>query len=200
MQDKIVSFVGVAPMDDPEYIVLVALDTPSRSTGIYISGGVMAAPTVGAVMADILPYLAVKRNYTPEDAAGMEVSVPDFGSVSVQDAQKQLKELGLTARIIGTGETVTAQIPAAGKTVPGGSQILLYLEQQPDVRQVTVPDFSGMTRQQASDAAGQLGLYILVAGNTDMDAVVTGQSEPKETQVPVGTTIELVFADTKAAD
>ncbi|MBR2311436.1 MAG: stage V sporulation protein D [Oscillospiraceae bacterium] len=61
VQDKIVSFVGVAPMDDPQYIVLVALDTPSRSTGIYISGGVMAAPTVGAVMADILPYLGVER-------------------------------------------------------------------------------------------------------------------------------------------
>ena len=45
--DKIVSFVGIAPMDDPEYIVLVTLDTPSRETGIYISGGVMAAPTVG---------------------------------------------------------------------------------------------------------------------------------------------------------
>jgi len=53
VQDKIVSFVGIAPMNDPEYIVLVALDTPSRETGIYISGGVMAAPTVGAVMADI---------------------------------------------------------------------------------------------------------------------------------------------------
>ncbi len=59
--DKIVSFVGIAPMDDPEYIVLVALDTPSRSTGIYISGGVMAAPTVGAVFADILPYLGVEK-------------------------------------------------------------------------------------------------------------------------------------------
>ncbi|MBQ2383904.1 MAG: hypothetical protein II290_07680 [Oscillospiraceae bacterium] len=59
--DKIVSFVGIAPMEDPEYIVLVALDTPSRETGIYISGGVMAAPTVGAVMADILPYLGVER-------------------------------------------------------------------------------------------------------------------------------------------
>ncbi len=59
--DKIVSFVGIAPMDDPAYIVLVALDTPSRSTGIYISGGVMAAPTVGAVMADILPYLGVEK-------------------------------------------------------------------------------------------------------------------------------------------
>ena len=57
--DKIVSFVGIAPMNDPEYIVLVALDTPSRETGIYISGGVMAAPTVGAVLSDILPYLGV---------------------------------------------------------------------------------------------------------------------------------------------
>ena len=64
--DKIVSFVGIAPMDDPQYIVLVALDTPSRSTGMYISGGVMAAPTVGAVMADILPYLGVQQ-VLPDD-------------------------------------------------------------------------------------------------------------------------------------
>lgn len=62
--DKIVSFVGIAPMDDPEYIVLAALDTPSRETGIYISGGVMAAPTVGAVLADILPYLGVEKKDT----------------------------------------------------------------------------------------------------------------------------------------
>jgi stage V sporulation protein D (sporulation-specific penicillin-binding protein) len=60
--DKIVSFVGIAPMDDPEYIILVALDTPSRETGLYISGGQMAAPTAGAVMADILPYLGVAKN------------------------------------------------------------------------------------------------------------------------------------------
>jgi stage V sporulation protein D (sporulation-specific penicillin-binding protein) len=88
--DKIVSFVGIAPMEDPEYIVLVALDTPSRSTGIYISGGVMAAPTVGAVMADILPYLEVKRSYTQEDAAGREVTVEDFTGLSLADAQKTL--------------------------------------------------------------------------------------------------------------
>jgi len=65
VMDKIVSFVGIAPMDDPQYIVLVALDTPSRATGIYISGGVMAAPTVGAVLGDILPYLGVPKTETP---------------------------------------------------------------------------------------------------------------------------------------
>ena len=200
VQDKIVSFVGVAPMDNPEYIVLVALDTPSRSTGIYISGGVMAAPTVGAVMADILPYLEVKRNYTQEDAAGREVTVEDFTGLSLSDAKESLKALGLTAEIVGTGETVTGQIPMAGNVVAGNSQVLLYLGEEPESRQVVVPDFTGMTRQQASDTAGLLGLYILATGNNAMDAVVTAQSEPKETQVPVGTTIKLEFADIKAAD
>ena len=200
VQDKIVSFVGVAPMDDPEYIVLIALDTPSRSTGIYISGGVMAAPTVGAVMADILPYLEVKRNYTEEDAAGREVTVGDYTGLTLKEAQKLLKEAGLTAETVGTGETVTAQIPMPGNVVPGNSQILLYMGQEAQQRMVSVPDFIGMTRQQASDAAGLLGLYILVTGNDSMDAVVTAQSCEKNTEVPVGTTIKLEFADTKAAD
>ena len=200
VQDKIVSFVGVAPMDDPEYIVLVALDTPSRSTGMYISGGVMAAPTVGAVMADILPYLAVKRSYGPEDAAGKEIVVEDFAGLPLKEAQKQLKAQGLSAQTVGTGETVTAQIPVAGKIVPGDSQVLLYLGEEPDSRMVEVPDFTGMTRQQASDAAGLLGLYILVAGNDELTAVATAQSQQKGTQVPVGTTIKVTFTNIEAAD
>ncbi len=200
VQDKIVSFVGIAPMDDPQYIVLVALDTPSRSTGMYISGGVMAAPTVGAVMADILPYLQVSHNYGPEDAAGRQILIEDMTGLTLTEAQKQLKDLGLTAQIVGTGKTVAGQIPAPGNIVPGNSQILLYTDEIPPVQMVKVPDFSGMNRQQASDAAGVLGLYILVTGNNGMEAVVTGQSTPKETEVPVGTTIKLQFTDIRAAD
>ena len=200
--DKIVSFVGVAPMDDPEYIVLVALDTPSRETGIYISGGVMAAPTVGAVMADILPYLDVKRNYTQEDAAGRTVILPDMTGLTQKEAESLLKEVGLTAQTIGSEETVTAQIPGAGQGVPGNSQVLLYFGEEAEEHYAQVPDFTGMTRQQASDAAGKLGLYILVSGNSGIEKniTVTAQSVAKDAQVPVGTTIQLEFADTQAAD
>ena len=202
VQDKIVSFVGIAPMEDPEYIVLVALDTPSRQTGIYISGGVMAAPTVGAVMADILPYLAVERKYAQEELAGQEIVVEELAGLTGADAQKLLKKAGLTARLIGSGETVTGQIPAAGQTVPGGSQVLLYLGERPPELTVEVPDFSGMNRQQAGDAAGALGLYILVTGNDDVDTnvVVTAQNMAPGTTVSVGTTITLEFTDTTARD
>ncbi len=202
VQDKIVSFVGIAPMDDPEYIVLVALDTPSRSTGIYISGGVMAAPTVGAVMADILPYLGVKRNFSETDPAGQEILMEDFTDLTAADAEGKLKRIGLSVNFSGTGETVTGQIPAAGQTVPGGSEVLLYLGEQAAEETVKVPDFAGMHRQQARDAAGALGLYILVTGNDSLSpsVTVTAQNYEKDIEVPVGTTITLTFTDTHARD
>ncbi len=200
--DKIVSFVGIAPMEDPEYIVLAALDTPSRETGIYISGGVMAAPTVGAVMADILPYLGVQKNYAPEDLAGQEIRVEDCSGLTQADAARKLKESGLVAEFVGTGETVTSQIPVAGQMVPGGSEVLLYLGEEPEERSALIPDFTGMNRQQAAQAAGERGLYLLVTGNTDVSpkVTVTAQSIPMDTQVPVGTTITLEFTDTTARD
>ncbi len=202
VQDKIVSFVGIAPMDDPEYIVLVALDTPSRETGIYISGGVMAAPTVGAVMADILPYLGVERTFSEEEIAGKEIVMEDLTDLTAADAERKLKEIGLTAKFSGSGETVTGQIPAVGQTVPGGSEVLLYLGEEPAEELAAVPDFTGMNRQQAADAAGKLGLYILVTGNDAISTTVTAtaQNIPTDTQVPVGTTITLEFADTTARD
>ena len=120
--DKIVSFVGIAPMDDPQYIVLVALDTPSRETGIYISGGVMAAPTVGAVLADILPYLEVPSQPVPG------VELPDLTGLTAQQAEKKIKSIGLTAVVEGDGDVVYSQLPAAGQTVNTGTQVLIYVK------------------------------------------------------------------------
>ena len=80
--------------------------------------------------------------------------------------------------------------------------MLVYLGEEVPEETVTVPNFIGMTRQQASDAAGQLGLYILVAGNDEVSTAVTVTAQEIEagTTVSVGTTIRLEFADTKAAD
>lgn len=122
--DKIVSFVGIAPMDDPQYIVLVALDTPSRETGIYISGGVMAAPTVGAVLSDILPYLEVPSTPVPG------VELPDLTGMTGAQAEKKLKQLGLTGVVEGTGDVVYAQLPSPGQTVNTGTQVLIYVKKE----------------------------------------------------------------------
>ncbi len=195
--DKIVSFVGIAPMENPEYIVLAALDTPSRSTGIYISGGVMAAPTVGAIMADILPYLGVERS-TEADP----VILSDLSGMTMKEAKAALKDTKLTLVSQGEGETITGQLPAAGQQLAPGSQVLVYLGEPTQARLVTVPDFTGMNRQQASQAAGQLGLSIIPMGSEAIDVNVTvcSQKEPPGTQLPVGSAVTLQFADPTARD
>ena len=199
--DKIVSFVGVAPMEDPRYIILVALDTPSRETGIYISGGVMAAPTVGAVMADILPYLGVQRNYTQEDAAGQVIVLEDFSGMTPEQVQEELAALGLEAEFSGEGQQVTGQIPAAGQSVPGNGQVLLYLGET-QMQMVTVPDFVGLDRQRAEEAAEELGLNILITGNGSYEETVqvVKQSVPPGTETELGTTIQLELIDIQARD
>jgi stage V sporulation protein D (sporulation-specific penicillin-binding protein) len=110
--------------------------------------------------------------------------------------------LGIGCLLQGTEETVTSQLPEAGQSVPGDSQIILYLGDAPEKTQVEVPDFSGMNRQQAAEAAGTLGLYILVKGNTEIAPHVTVayQSVTPKTKITVGSTVELTFTDTKAAD
>lgn len=197
-EDKIVSFVGICPMDDPQYICLVALDTPSRETGLYISGGQMAAPTVRNVLADILPYLGVEPDYSGEDAAAMDVTVPYVTGKSLMEAQTALAEANLNYQVVGSGETVTGQIPAGGATIPGGSAVVLYCDADVPVDYVTVPSLTGLSAVEVNNQLTNLGLYLKLIGNTDTgySIIATHQSIAAGTQVERGTVVEVEFTDT----
>jgi stage V sporulation protein D (sporulation-specific penicillin-binding protein) len=162
----------------------------------------MAAPTVGAVMADILPYLGVNTDYGESDPAGKRIVLPDFTNMTIPQVQQLLQQNGLKGKFIGNDETVTTQIPGPGTVVAGDSEVILYFGDSPQISVTKVPDFTGMNRQQASDAAGMAGLSILVRGNHSLhpQVVVTVQSEPKNTEVAVGSVIELEFTDIEASD
>ncbi len=201
-QDKIVSFVGVAPINDPQYVVLAALDTPSRETGIYISGGVMAAPTVGYILSDILPYLGVEPDYTDEDIGRINVTVPNVVTLSEEEAARTLKEKSLTYRVEGDGPVVTDMIPTPNSEVPGKSEIVLYMGASKPSGHVTVPDFRGMNMAQANAAAVNSGLYLLARGaGVDGPTVsVTWQDIEAGTEVVRGTTVVVEFTDHSAQD
>ena len=200
--DKIVSFVGVAPINDPKYVVLVALDTPSTSTGYYISGGIMAAPTVRDVFTDILPYLGVEPDYTGEDVSSINVAVPSVVNMSKDEAAAALKEKEFTYTTVGDGATVTDQIPAAGAEIPGKSQVILYMGAEKPTDKITVPDFKGMSVADANASAANAGLYLQSKGTdvTSGTVTVTYQDIPAGTEVDRGTTVTVEFTDHSAQD
>ena len=202
VEDKIVSFVGIAPMDDPRYIVLVALDTPSRETGYYISGGQMGAPTVRDVLADILPYLGIEPAYSQEEAETADVSVPDLSGMTAEDAGAALKEKNLTYRAQGTGDTVTGQVPGADAVIPGGSEIILYFGAPQETATVIVPDVTGKSAQEANELLTAAGLYMKVIGATGNEGTIVAASQsPQAGQtVESGTVVEVEFSDLSAQD
>ncbi len=201
-RDKIVSFVGIAPMDDPKYVVLVALDTPSSSSGYYISGGQMGAPTVAAIFEDILPYLGVEGEYSAEDMSRVAVRMPNVVGLTEAQANKRLEENYLNYRIIGDGDKIVSQIPAHGRELPGNSTVLLYTDDSMPTDQVTVPDLSGLTVAQANQALADCGLYMQAKGvDSSASYVIAAQQDiDPGVQVARGTMIVVTFIDTTATD
>lgn len=201
-RDKIVSFVGIAPMDDPKYVVLVALDTPSSSSGYYISGGQMGAPTVAAIFEDILPYLGVEGEYSAEDMSRVAVRMPNVVGLTEAEANKRLEENYLNYRIIGDGDKIVSQIPAHGRELPGNSTVLLYTDDSMPTDQVTVPDLSGLTVAQANQALADCGLYMQAKGvDSSASYVIAAQQDiDPGVQVAHGTMIVVTFIDTTATD
>ena len=201
-RDKIVSFIGIAPMNDPKYVVLVALDTPSSSSGYYISGGQMGAPTVAAIFEDILPYLGVEGEYSEEDMSRVAVRMPNVTGMTETEAAARLKENYLTYRIIGDGDKIVGQIPAHGRELPGNSTVLLYTDDSMPTDQVTVLDLKGLTVAQANRVLADCGLYMQAKGvdSTASYVVASQQDIAPGTQVARGTMIVVTFIDTTAND
>ena len=174
---------------------VLLLGVSSNSTGIYISGGQMAAPVVGKMMADILPYLGVEPSYSETEKAHMDKTVPNVTGLSVEQAKAALAEVGLQARIYGDGSTITAQLPGSGAVVANGSTILLYAGKEPSADKETMPDLSNLSYQTARDRMAALGLYIKTSSSiTDTAAqVISGQSVAAGTQIDHGTVVEVTL-------
>ena len=205
----IVSFLGVAPADDPQVVILIAFDNPKpvspgsnyTAGGYYISGGVMGATRAGELLADILDYMGVEKQYTAEELSGADVLTPSVTGLSLADAQAKAEAAGLTVRTVGDGETVTDQIPIQGASIPGGSEMVLYMGEAKPTDQVEVPDLSGQSPETVRQTLSSLGLYMKATGVSDYytsSTIAAGQSIAAGTMVDRGTVVEVQFMDNTA--
>ena len=124
--EYILSFVGIAPMNDPELVVYVAIDNP-KNTIQY--GGVVAAPIARSILAEALPYIGVKpseeqieKKYLWTDTK--YVAIPDFVGKEPKDIEPSAL---YKIEYYGEGSKVISQQPEAySRTIEGGT-VRLYL-------------------------------------------------------------------------
>lgn len=193
---RIASFGAIAPSDKPQIAVLMLLDEPQVYNPF---GGRLAAPMVGKILEEILPYLEVSPEYTEEEAKRLAIKTPNVIGLSIEDAKVQTDKSGLSAKVIGNGEKVLRQVPESGAEIPHNGTVILYTDDTEEEISATVPDFMGMTMSQANSEAKDAGLNIQFSGATS-NSIAYNQSIAAGTQVDRGTVITVEFRQDSAVE
>ena len=130
----VTSFCGVAPIENPQLVVLVTLYNPTGEGGHQ--GGGVAAPVGGQIFSEVLPYLEINQGNQEEVEQIEQVITPDITNETIKNAKKILKESGLELKLnTELGEeadeeqiTITDQTPKPGITINKGSNVYATIE------------------------------------------------------------------------
>ncbi len=201
--DIVVSFMCFAPADDPQVIMLITMDTPSRTTGTFPSGGNMVAPTASQIMSEILPALGVEPDYTADQLAGADAAVPNVVGQDLETAKSKLENAGFAFRTVGDGAEVTAQTPEGGAIVPNNASIVLYLGEEKNNDLRAVPNVLGMTAAEANQALTNAGFIMRVTGATSAESgnvKAISQDRAEGTELSPGTVVTVRFGDSSVRD
>lgn len=189
----VASFVGFAPADDPEYLCMIIVDEPQVPV---VYGSTVAAPYVQQVLKNVLTYYSV-----PTDRNENAVSVPDVRGMTVEQAVKALKTVGLDATYMETEQAaaVQRQSPAPGNMVVKDSPVILYTAwttfqgEEEEIEMTKVPKVLGKNRINAMDALTKAGL-VMDYDRSQSTGTVTMVQYPEGTEIPKGTSVHVDFS------
>ena len=192
----VASYVAISPVEDTQVVLLLTLYDPQGENGHQ--GGTIAAPVVSQMLSEILPHLGVPSDTTDSsntDSSNM-ITVPEIRNKTVAEAEKALKEAGLTTKTYVNGDPNTVlvenQNPKPGSTLPKNSIVILYGEGSDIATSVTVPDLKGLNASQATNTLKSQNLNINIEGS----GTVVSQDYLKDEQVPEGTIIKVTLKST----
>lgn len=187
------SFIGVAPADNPQVVILVVVDEP---VGQYY-GGTIAAPIAKNVLEETLNYLEIPPVFTEEEKKQVveKVIVPDIRNMKIGDAGKTLTDIGLkytTEYLDLTSESVVIdQFPLPKTEVQKGSIVDLYLNEKAGER-IIMPYLIGKDKEDVIKILDELNLNYELKGEGKAKAQTPIPGE----EIPTNTKIEVEFGET----
>ena len=191
------SFVGVAPTDDPQLVVLLTLYNPQGSDHF---GGHIAAPVVSQILSEVLPYLDIPSNDTttngnknPQTNTSTEtkITLKDVTGKTASEAKDLLESQGFKCSFSCSATSViTEQIPKPGTALTQGAIIEIYSDETKNNKtKTTVPDLKGLTYNAAKVSLSYKNLNINVTGT----GKVISQDPIAGTEVDEGTVVTVTL-------
>ncbi|PER08589.1 dihydropteridine reductase [Bacillus cereus] len=180
-ENYIFSFLGMAPIDDPELIVYLAIKQPKLKGDEY--GAQPLAEIFKPVIKNSLEYLKVKP-YTEKqiaDAAKQsQLKVQNYVNQSMGTAEKSVEKEKLQPVILGEGKIIK-QYPQSGEVMSEGDRIFLL------GNNAQMPNVKGWSMRDVMYFSKLLKLDLKTSGT----GYVTSQSIEKGQDLHEGDTLEL---------
>ncbi len=167
----------------------------SREDGLIInqhpSGNIMVKVRRTTVNLDVIK----------NDGNTVQVRVPKVVNKEHRQAKQELEKAGFSVQIVEEESAdvpegfVLRQKPSANQDADKGSKVVIYVAKAEEETEVFVPNFVGMSEEEALKAAEDKGLVITFVEKAGNDHVgkVSGQSISKDTLVSKGTSIRLTI-------
>ncbi len=192
-KDYVCSYCGFAPADDPQVALICYFDTPDPE--INHSGSGVAGPCFRNIFSEVLPYIGIERVYSGAELDNLDTTAGAYVGLSVREAETAATNDKLKPVIVGNGETVTAQNPPSYTTIPKDGTVILYTETETEIKQVKVPDFSGMSLTEVSRVAADNKLNISIKGSlsNEESSYAKSQDIAADTLVDPYTVITVTF-------
>lgn len=162
-ENYVFSFLGMAPMDDPQLMVYVSIQQPELED--TETGSTPLAFIFKNVVENSLHYLSVEPDKT-ESHRIEEVEIPEIDGELTEDVQSDLKEKGLQPIVIGDGETIVSSNVEPGEKILPNEKVLLLTDEP------TMPDLTGWSLREVMLFADMMQLQTESFGN----GYVTSQS------------------------
>jgi len=161
----IASYIGFAPVEDPQLIIYVAVDEPNA---MDIYGSTVSAPIFREIMQDSLHYLGIKAKEDSEKQINVDmVEVDSFVGKYVAESILIAEEKGINIKLIGNGNYIVKQSNKAMEQVPQGTTILLITGSKsggysPEAK--LVPDLIGKSKREIIDLLMLLDMEYIIEG------------------------------------
>lgn len=128
----ILSFLGVAPIDDPQIVLYLAMDNPKKCVQY---GGTTAAPIARKIFMDVLPALGVKKVTQQREKAYVWTDTKTYDVKNYIGKKKsEVKNENYGFEFLGEGDYVIDQLPRVGEQIEEGQKVKIMLGSQQDIR------------------------------------------------------------------
>ncbi len=138
-----VSFIAIAPADEPEIVGLVIIYNLEAENSY---GSRIAAPIMSDIMSEVLPYMGIAsdKSQMTVTTTMKRTKVPDVTNKTLTEAKKSLENVGFKVIYGDTQNSnsvlVTEQVPAKDALVEEGATVVLYTEENSVRTSVEVPN------------------------------------------------------------